>query len=302
MKMIYRQILLQLFFVTTLFSQTIEVAPNSIAVTLVSGDSTEVALTISNTGIADLTYAVPGDTLLVEFTNCGAEGRFGPTQAMCDSAYFGTEFEGQITVPDDAGIQEWVAPFSGIYTIEIWGAQGGGSYSGIGGYGAKMKGKLSLQINTVLRILVGHQGSGDNGDQEASGGGGSFIAISDDIPLIIAGGGGGSVNPSYDDNRHGTINENGNDATGTGNPGLGGTNGDGGFSGRAGAGGGFYGNGENGDTNPNNSGGFAFINSGIGGVGALNNNEDGGFGGGGGNGNDEADLTLPYQTVMDIRA
>ena len=82
-----------LFFVTTLFSQTIEVVPDSIAVTLVSGDSTEVALTVSNTGSAELEYAVAGDFLLVEFTNCGATGRNGPSQSDCNSIYSGTQLE-----------------------------------------------------------------------------------------------------------------------------------------------------------------------------------------------------------------
>ncbi|MDP6415501.1 MAG: fibronectin type III domain-containing protein, partial [Gammaproteobacteria bacterium] len=62
------------------------------------------------------------------FTNCGQTGYTGPSQSQVNSTYAGTSLEGQVTV--SSGIQEWTAPYSGNYTIEVWGAEGG---SGDGG-------------------------------------------------------------------------------------------------------------------------------------------------------------------------
>ena len=57
------------------------------------------------------------------FSNAGATGRFGPTQAQVDSAYT-TDLAGKITI-NTQGIQEWTVPFSGMYSIEAWGARWG---------------------------------------------------------------------------------------------------------------------------------------------------------------------------------
>ena len=56
------------------------------------------------------------------FTNAGATGRFGPTQTQVDAAYAGTDLDGRVTI-NTQGIQEWTVPFSGIYSIEAWGAK-----------------------------------------------------------------------------------------------------------------------------------------------------------------------------------
>ena len=61
------------------------------------------------------------------FTNCGATGKSGPTQSDCNSEYSGTSLDGNVTV--SSGIQTWTVPSSGTYTIEVWGADGGG-YNG----------------------------------------------------------------------------------------------------------------------------------------------------------------------------
>ena len=55
----------------------------------------------------------------ITFTNCGQEGRFGPSQEQCDAEYGA----GVVNVVD--GIQQWVVPHGGAYTIESWGARGG---------------------------------------------------------------------------------------------------------------------------------------------------------------------------------
>ena len=94
------------------------------------------------------------------FSNAGATGRFGPTQAQVDSAYTGTDLAGKITI-NTQGIQEWTVPFSGMYSIEAWGAGGGDtgtSFETKGGKGTRMKGEFSLTEGDILRILIGQKG------------------------------------------------------------------------------------------------------------------------------------------------
>jgi len=131
-----------------------------------------------------------GDPIVYTFTNCGAAGRFGPTQNQVDSTYQqGNTLYNGVTRTGD-GIQEWTVPKTGTYTIEAWGAQGGYSDEG---YGARMKGDFELTGGEKLQILVGQKGTQHN--VAMSGGGGSFVAKSDDTPLLVAGGGGGRRNP-----------------------------------------------------------------------------------------------------------
>ena len=173
---------------------------------------------------------------ILNFTNAAATGKTGPTQAQVNTAYDGTTLDDDVTV--SSGIQSWTVPATATYTIEVWGAAGGGpppSYpSHIPGKGARMKADFSLTQGDVLKILVGQVGG--IGSHDGSGGGGTFVALSNNTALIVAGGGGGS---SYSGS-----NNNGMDAvtttSGTAgrNGGTGGTNGNGGSSaGYAGAGG-----------------------------------------------------------------
>ena len=77
------------------------------------------------------------------FTNAGAIGRLGPTQSQIDANYSGTNLANKVTI-NTRGIQEWVVPADGNYSIEAWGGQGGrgGTDSAAveGGMGAKIKG------------------------------------------------------------------------------------------------------------------------------------------------------------------
>ena len=57
------------------------------------------------------------DVVTYTFTNCGQTGRTGPSQSQCNSAYSGTNLDGQVNV--NGGIQEWVVPYSGTYAIEV---------------------------------------------------------------------------------------------------------------------------------------------------------------------------------------
>lgn len=124
---------------------------------------------------------------------------------------------------------QWSAPKEGTYTLEVWGAQGGGvgaNYWGVGGKGGYSKGNLTLANGANLYIYVGQQGfqsatsgsynGGGKGNPSSSngvgftGGGATHIAtsvgllstLSSDTSSvkIVAGGGGaaaGSTNSSW---------------------------------------------------------------------------------------------------------
>ena len=174
---------------------------------------------------------------------------------------------------------KWIVPYSGIYTIQAWGAKGGGSS---GGNGASMKGDFELKANEVITILVGQQGSvGKAIYDEGGGGGGSFI-VRETTPLLIAGGGGGigqyggPVWPGYG----GEVSRIGTQApSGLGSRGEG----EGGFAGRSSSdgngGGGFNSGGLSGSYG---TGGSSFKTSASGGLEYDKRGGVGGFGGGGG--------------------
>ena len=144
--------------------------------------------------------------------------------------------------------QTWTAPYDGWYTLEVWGAQGGGNgYYGRGGYA---KGKILLTKGTVLYISVGQKpgwssggwnGGGTNGSTAYGGGGATDIAANGYAgsgswyngahlySRILVGGGGGGYNAL------------GGDAGGAG----GGWSGGSGSGNDAGSGGGQYGGGHN---------------------------------------------------------
>ena len=200
------------------------------------------------------------------FTNCGQEGRTGPSQEQCNSEYG----EGVVTVTVDNGIQEWTVPETGAYTIEVWGAQGGPSKGydndniNRGGTGAILSGDFSLTEDLVLKIIVGQRG------RESGGGGGTFVAKSENIPLIVAGGGAAwCTNSGCADDADAVLTEG---------------NGGGGGTGCGSGGGGFYGNGTT-SLQGYGTGGLAFVNGGTGGDGDFFQNiyiSEGGFGSGGG--------------------
>jgi len=224
------------------------------------------------------------------FTNCGQEGRSGPSQAQCNAEYA----EGVVvTVRNDLGIQEWTVPTDGTYSIEAWGAAGGGTN---GGKGVKISADFSLVQGNVILILVGQQGT--TSGPMSSGGGGTFVVKqsgSTDIltthlvivtPLIISGGGGGSSNSSTTSQNGTTLTSGQTGFGGWGCCKTGGSNGNGGQgtsgNGGGGGGGGFSGNGTG------YSPGKSFLNGGTGGVktrGNASGDIDGSFGGGGGSRN-----------------
>lgn len=61
--------------------------------------------------------------------------------------------------------REYVAPYDGVYQIELWGASGGnapGIHNNVGGKGAYVKGNVSLTKGTTLFINIGGQGENAN--------------------------------------------------------------------------------------------------------------------------------------------
>jgi hypothetical protein len=210
------------------------------------------------------------DTLWT-FTNCSQTGRFGPTLDQCEAEYPGTTLEGQITMDGFQGYQEWTVTFSGLYSIEVRGAQGGNSGGYFGGSGARMKGNFVLQGGDILNILVGQTGE-NLGSCNTGAGGGSFVWDNMESPIIISGGGGGAGN-GYN-GYFGVSTVNGTYAYPSG--GFPGTNGYGANPGGAG----WYSNGSTGANG--GGGGISPLNGGTGGLAGSGSTGDGGFGGGSG--------------------
>ncbi|WP_316802919.1 MBG domain-containing protein [Pedobacter nototheniae] len=228
------------------------------------------------------------------FTNAGASGRLGPTQAQINSSYSATALNGKVT--SNNGIQAWTVPANGKYTITAKGAQGAAN----GGKGATLSGEFNLLQGHVINIVVGQIGTGSGGA------GGSFIFDATSSTLLMAAGGGGGGADNVNTQGQITTSASGGFATGVYNnnfAGKGGINGGGGGAGsasdnstsggnggngadggntvgissNAGAGGaGFLGKGGNSASNAV-QGGEKWANGMLGGIGPGN----GGFGGGG---------------------
>ena len=95
---------------------------------------------------AQKSHSSASSSVTFTFTNCGATGRTGPTQSQVNSTYSsGNSLYGGVTI-NTQGIQEWTVPVTASYTIEAYGAQGGGDY---GGKGAKIVGTFSLSSGDV---------------------------------------------------------------------------------------------------------------------------------------------------------
>ncbi|EDO50058.1 predicted protein [Nematostella vectensis] len=161
------------------------------------------------------------------FTSLGAKGPSGPPSV---DGYKGTTLDGEVVLKN--GIQHWVVPRTGSYTIEAFGASGGnGTCLGCpglkrGGLGARIKGEFWLTEGNVLLILVGQQGFWVDSfpDRPGGGGGGTFVTLASALtPLVVAGGGGGAGidSPGYTDGDPGQTTTQG--SRHGGNHGLGGS-------------------------------------------------------------------------------
>lgn len=133
------------------------------------------------------------------FTTCGQSGWDGPSISQCQGQYSSETWasDNQFFEVND-GIQSWLVPASGVYEIQVSGAQGGPNHCGdAGGLGAEMQGEFVLEQGDWLNIIVGQAGlissSGNCANGGGGGGGGSFVWLDGaSTPLIVAGGGGGS--------------------------------------------------------------------------------------------------------------
>ena len=190
------------------------------------------------------------------------------------------------------GVQSFTAACSGTYKLEVWGAQGGGSNGGKGGYSAGTK---QMAQSSYIYIVVGgttssgtggYNGGGSISGNVYGGGGATHMATTNhgvlsnynsyrgDV-LIVAGGGGGSGNgyaggfgggitggSGTGDNygTGGSQNSGGSiipQNSATGNPGVFGKGGNSGWNNEpiGGGGGGWYGGASGGGYNNNGSGG-----------------------------------------------
>jgi len=127
---------------------------------------------------------------------------------------------GSQTFTYTGSVQQFTAPVSGTYTLEVWGAKGGGGANcyGVGGKGGYSKGNIVLNAGQTIYVAVGQQGfqsanltsfngggSGNpqGGDNGYTGGGATHIANASgtlsslvgnqNSVLIVAGGGGAAA-------------------------------------------------------------------------------------------------------------
>ncbi|CAB3381252.1 Hypothetical predicted protein [Cloeon dipterum] len=96
-----------------------------------------------------------------QFGTCGNSGRMGPSPEQCEFSYNATSTNVTVlTEPPLSGVQKWVAPHEGYYTIIAKGASGGRGSSGQGiSRGAVVRAVAELRKGEALYILVGQQGS-----------------------------------------------------------------------------------------------------------------------------------------------
>ena len=85
------------------------------------------------------------------------------------------------------GEQNFIAPVSGTYRLETWGAQGGSSYLTVGGYGGYSKGMIFLDKDQKIYVNVGGTTTSINGGY--NGGGNGNTTNVGDVNLYLGGGG-----------------------------------------------------------------------------------------------------------------
>merc|ERR1712093_738723 len=213
------------------------------------------------------------------FTNCGQNGRFGPSQQQCDRTY------GKGVVKVKKGIQLFKITKTCTYEFAIAGARGGRHCGGMGGYGAGLYYRVRLNEGDTMAIAVGQQGDPNPscGDWGGGGGGGTFVAkITNSggymctnigalgkrgCPLALAGGGAG-------------VNDRRNSGRAQGGRGVGGNLGAAQRGGYSGAGGGWLKRGMCTGACHASAPGYSFAGP-QGPIGGGGNAHYGGFGGGG---------------------
>jgi uncharacterized delta-60 repeat protein len=182
------------------------------------------------------------------------------------------------------GFEEFTAPVTGTYVLELWGAQGG-SDGNPGGNGGYAKGSFNLTAGEILYVFVGGKGDdsasaggggfnggGNAGPSGSSGAGGGasdirYAGTSLTNRIIVAGGAGGAGNTGAPAGAGGgLIGINGGGASG-GSQTAGGTGADSGSLGQGGnaqgdgggGGGGYYGGGAGGNVDNGGGGGSSYL-------------------------------------------
>ncbi|UYV78020.1 ALK [Cordylochernes scorpioides] len=131
------------------------------------------------------------------FTSCGQRGPNGPSQAQCVQEYVATRVE-----VSDRGVQRWVVPLTGVYTVFAWGASGGSGLHNSGQSRADaVRAAFRWSQGQEILIVVGQPGesaacAGSACRSQPGGGGGGATSVYLDrakvtTPLVIAAGGGG---------------------------------------------------------------------------------------------------------------
>ena len=160
--------------------------------------------TLTNIGVRRIVVFALYSFTNQTFTTAGSVGRYGPTLSQLRSSYGGA-WSGNAAYFNQGraqGYQLWTVPQTGLYEIDIAGARGQDSTTGLGyGRGARIIVQVNLVKGMKLEMVVGqvpgNSGSLNPGNSFAGGGGGSYVASQytagneNWFPIVIAGGGGG---------------------------------------------------------------------------------------------------------------
>ena len=171
-------------------------APN---ITLDSNTNATVAGSLTTGSNVILTSTLYNYSGTITFTPSGATGRMGPTLSQARSSYTSEAFQSTWLNNSnlfwvEQGVQYWVVPKTGTYTITAMGAGRSGSYIGTG---AKVSASFSLNAGERLRIVVGQQGVLSTGGEQTQygGAGASCVSVFRNFieQLLIVGAGGAGI-------------------------------------------------------------------------------------------------------------
>lgn len=137
------------------------------------------------TGIGEVTLT--GEEQKIEIQVTSSDGK-NTSKYIINIKYSQIDYTDAYGFKQKNEAQEFIAPYTGYYYIECWGAQGG-SYSGVGGKGAYTSGNLYLIKGQKLYVYVGQTGgnqyeatfngggTGANNYSERAGGGATDIRL-----------------------------------------------------------------------------------------------------------------------------
>ena len=193
-----------------------------------SSDFGSVTLTSENEDVVKVTQA--GDLTALK---AGESSKIKATVEGTDN-YNKKEVEYTVTVVDPnvtkyytGDVQSWQCPVTGIYKLEVWGAEGasaiytnpyGTTSTFLGGKGAYVSGSVKIEKDVTLYIYVGGKGEANgvggwngggcldvtakSGKKQSGGGGATDISLANGVwnsdshlhsRIIVAGGGGGAL-------------------------------------------------------------------------------------------------------------